>query len=427
MASTLTTFDAFLKEEYADASAVDRLVYKDHPCLDMYSKKDNDGGDQFVHPVLIGNPQGLGPTRTIAQSGSTQAFAGANTRGKKWVVPWGTYAASVEIGDQVIDASKQNFGAFLRNEKEEIDGLYRAFGDTMGYYIFADSGRHLAVGTESTGVITCSAGTETDIANIEVGQRLVASANDGTSSGHTLLGSGSLGYVFAVNKNAGTFTVATSAANAAAGTAGTPGSWTGTMYFFREGDFGPTGNTIFHGLGAWIPSSDPTSTSFNGVDRTEDITKLSGVRLTSGETSGLGLEQRLKKLVTKMAGRGGVGMPSHIFVNPEKWQQLADSLESRGTRPLDGGTGKFGYKKLELVAGGGMVQVYADRFCPVGTAFALDMSVCKLHSLSGFPKILNGDGLRMLRKSDSDNYEFRLVTYPGHVVASPGKCGRVAV
>lgn len=425
MASTLTTFDAFLKENYDDAEVV-RIVCKERPTLaKLIDPKPKLGsGDLWVVPAVISNPQGAAATLAKAQTASDQTGGGGNLKGIKWTIEWGNYAASVSVGDKVIQASRNNVGAFFENQKAEIDGLYNTFSDTMAAYVVGDVGHALTPGgfTESSG--TCTLANPDDIVNIRVGQLLVVSAANGNTSTDTLIGSCGVGYVIAVNPNAGTFTVSATSG----GSAGTPANWTGTMYAFIDGDFGGSGATrILNGLGAWLPLSDPSATAFEGVVRTTSVTALSGVRLAAADVAGLGIEQRLKKLVTRMRGRALGPGPTDIILNPEKWQALADSLESRGTRPLNGQIGQFNFQKIQLAAGGKLVDVWSDPFVPVGRAYAINMDYVELRSLSGFPAVVNGDGLTMLRKSTSNDYEYRLVSYPGFVVRAPGYCGVASV
>ncbi len=419
MPSTIEQFQAFLKEFYTKQQ-IANLTQKDRPLYARVKKDPNQSGDLYVHPIIIGNPQGLGATRSYAQTGSTQT-TGGNVRSTKWTCTFGDYAGSVDIGDKVIRASRNDVGAFMRNQKMEIDGLYEAFGDTMGYYVYSDAGRALGSGTISTGVITLA--NANDAVNFELGQILVASANDGTSSGHTLLGSPNLGYVVAVDRNDGTVTVSATSG----GAAGTPTNWTGTMYFFRSGDFGGSGATrIILGLGAWIPSSDPTSATFEGVDRSVDVARLGGIRLPAADISGLDVEQRVKLLATRMAGRAGSKAPKEFYMHPEVWQQLSDTLENRGVRDLGVKDAQFGYMSLKLATAGGIVDVFADKFCPSGTIWGLNLDWIYLGSLEDVPTVVRGDGLSMLRKSSSDDYEHRIVAYPSFCVSAPGYQGRVA-
>lgn len=418
MSSTLTTFDAFLKERYTKEK-VENLVNHKRITWALLSKDGDCSGDVFVEPIIIGDPQGLGATRAKAQTGAQQAGTGANVVGKKWQLTFGDYAGSVEIGEKVMRASKDDMGSFLRNKATEIDGLYNAFANTFCTYLFSNGGQACGTGTISTGVITLT--DPEAVANFHIGQILCASANDGSDSSHTLLGSGSLGYVIALDHENGKLTVSATSG----GAAGTPASWTGTMYFFRSGDFGGSGATdIFKGFGAWIPGSAPSSTSFYGVDRTiSDL--LSGCRVPSADYTPLGNEARIKKLVTRMTSRFGSPTPTHIALNPEKWQALADSLEARGTRPLDGKVGTMSYSKLVLAMSGDNVEIISDRFCPLTKCYALNMGHWKMRSYGPIPDVLKSDGLEMLRKSDADTYEHRLVAFPVLSTNAPSYNGTV--
>jgi len=421
MASTLVQFDAFLKEDYTK-DKIDDLSKKDRPLFGRVTREEDHSGDLYVHPVIISNPQGLGATVPKAQQGAQQASTtgGGNIYGRKWQVLFGDYTGSIEIGDKVIRASRNNAGAFLRNQATEIDGLYNAFGDTFSTYLYSNGGQSVTPGGFTIAAGVCTLVNADDVANIEVGQILVVSANDGSSAAHIILAGSAVGYVIAVNGNAGTFTVSATSG----GAAGVPTNWAGTMFGFRDGDFGGTGaNRIILGLGAWIPGTDPGATTFEGIDRTLNIARLSGVRLTSAEVANLSLEQRIKKLVTRMRGRNFGPGPTELYLNPEKWQTLADSLESRGTREI-GGDAKFNYDSIKLAVAGKRVEIFADPFCPFGTCFALHMPSIKLAAYDKIPFVLNGDGLEMLRKTTSNDYEHRIQAYPAFVVPAPGYCGR---
>jgi hypothetical protein len=430
-ASSMTTFAPFIKNYYNPGQVValtikNRIFY-------AKVKKSLGSGDLWVTPVIYANPQGLSATLANAQTVATSVTGGGSLQGKKWTSAFGDYSGVVDIGDKVIAASRDNVGAFFKNQTAEIDRLYEGFGDVMGNYFIGDAGHSVTPGTFtiSTGVCTCL--QPDDIIFVYVGSQLQASAGSGVTSSDTLLGAGSIGYVFAVNKNAGTFTVATSAANAAAATAGTPGSWTSTMYAFRLGDFGATAaagfTRIVLGLGAWVPAADPTGgVTFENIDRTNiAVTELSGVRMTATEIGGLNNEARLKRLCARMAGRAAAPPPTDIFLHPEKWQDLADSLESRGNRPLGEKIAGFNFQKITIATAAGMVDVWADRFCTFNAAFAVNFDYIEAKSYTGFPGVINQDGTDLLRLNASNDYEYRLTCYPAFQVKAPGFQGRVAM
>ncbi len=421
--STSTLLDGFLKDNY-DKEETARLVNDEHPYLDMVGTDKRGTGRRWIIPFIDGNPQGHAATVAGAQAAAESAMVGSVISGDDWQIPWGDYSDHVDIGHKVMAQTASDMGAFFEDKKEEIDGLYRGFADVMERYALGDSGHTLTAGgfTESTGVCTCT--NITEIVNFEKGMLIQASAAAGLSTSDSLLGSGSIGYVYAVNYNTGVFTVGTSAANAIANTAGTPASWTGTMYAFRNTDFGgtTTPNVIITGYGAWNPVSDPSSTTFMGINRAIDIVRRSGVRLTATQCLGLGVEDRIKKLCTAM---GYLGKPARkAMLHDIQWLALANSLEGRGQRPIENKVGSFSFPSLQLASPRGTVDVFSNRFMPPDTVYAFDPKGISLASLSGFPEVINGDGLDMLRKSDANVYEYRLYTGPGYAHRRPNMTGR---
>jgi len=424
LASTLITFDAFIKERYT-TEKIEDLTMSDRPLWAMMPKDDKCSGDNFIEPIIFGNPQGLGATLAKAQTASGLAGGAGNVKGRKWSLTFGDYSAVVEIGDKVMKAARDNFGSFLRNKAAEIDGLWEGFADTQSAYLYGNGGNTIGSGVLSSGVLTLD--NAEDVVNFEVGMPAVASANDGSDSSHTLLTG--TGYVISVNRSEGKVTFGNDPDDSLATNPNAAWLNGGSLiYVFRDGDFGGAGATpIFKGLGAWIPSSAPSTTdSHYGVNRSVDD-RLSGVRIPAAELSGKGREDRLKLLVTRIKGRfGGRGKLS-VFMNNEQWQALANELEDKGTRPVGGGTAKFNFDKIQLAAGGSTIDIYPDPFCPALTAWALALDTWKLRSYDAYPHVVNGDGLEMLRKIGSNDFEYRLVGYPTNSCRAPSFNGRVTL
>lgn len=422
MASTLVTFDAFIKERYT-TEKIEDLTKKERPLYAMIPTDEKCSGETFIEPIIFGMPQGVGATLGKAQTAAGLAGGAGNVKGRKWTLDFGDYLAVVEIGDKVMKAARDNFGAFLRNKATEIDGLWETFSDVNSTYLYGNGGRAIGSGTVTAGVLTLD--NPEDIINFEVGIPLVASTGDGSDPAHTLING--TGYSIKINRSEGKVELGNDSDDT---TATNPhADWDdGTIYIFRDGDFGGSGaTTIFKGIGAWIPSSAPSANdSFYGVNRSVDD-RLSGVRVPTAEIGTKGREDRLKLLVTRMKGRFGSRGKISIFVNNEQWQCLANELEDKGTRPISGGTAKFNFDKLEMAAGGATVAIYADPFCPANTAFALSLDHWKLRSYDAYPHVVNGDGLEMLRKVGSNDYEYRLVGYPSLSTRAPSFNGRIAL
>lgn len=421
----------FLKTKY-DKGKIPQQMFDEFPTLARIPKRSDGGGDYYSASVLIGNPMGLGATLAVAQAGGSQGSNYQDLKGKKWIVPWGDYSGSVYIEDKDIKRSRSNEVSFINWLDEQISGLQRSYLERMSILLFAEPGRYVATGTVGTGgnVGILALGNAADVAKIPIGAMLQASADDGTSTSHALLGSGSIGYVVARDLQAGTVSVSATAGSA---TPATPSSWTGTMYFFFNGDFGGTStpNTIFDGLGSWIPAAAPGATSFNNVVRNVAPVELGGFRLLSADVAGLGIRQRLTKLITLMHSRGTTPGVTDVILNPEKWQVLVDELQAQGSRVLDGAGFTANTNSIKLAIGGKVLDVVSDRHCPLATAYALTMprdgSNIVMPSIDELPHVINGDGLEMLRSTTANTYEHRLQGYPAMVVKAPGWCGRCPV
>ena len=423
----------FLKVKY-DNGKIPRQVYEKYPFLDAVPKFSDGGGLNFTTAVVTGNPQGIGSTLAIAQANAGLGGALSDFKGKQWIITYGDYNGSVVISDKDIKRARKNEDAFFNWFEEEIDGIWREFLSHMSYLMFTETGMYLASGTISSGIITLD--DPTAVIRFPIGATLQASTAAGASTSDSLITSGNIGYVFAVDQNAGTVTVATSAANALAGTAGTPTGWNGqTDYFWRQGDFGggSTPNVVFKGLGGWIPPTAPTTgDSWFNVDRSIDPARLAGFRLLAADVAGMSIRKRIKRAVAIINNRSTTPGITHVVLNKEKWQDLADELEAQGIRILETNERYgFGANSIALAAGGGVVEVIGDRACPYATGFALTMpkdgSNILMKSIDGFPHIIREDGLEIIRSATANDYEHRIAAYPAFVIKAPGWCGRFPV
>jgi len=197
------------------------------------------------------------------------------------------------------------------------------------------------------------------------------------------------------------------------------------MYFFRNGDFGGTSspNQIVDGFGAFVPATDPADT-FRNVVRTVYTVGRSGVRLTAAECAQLNNEQRIKKLYARMASMRGCKPGKIGMCHPIVWQSLAESFEARGQRVIDGKLGIANFSKIQIATAAGTIDIVPNKFMPIDAFYALNPDFLRIKHLDGFPKVVNGDGLQMLRSASANTYEHRIVSYPAHVVRAPGHQGR---
>ena len=146
--STATLLDGFLKDNY-DNEEIANLVNESHPFTDGLDTNKRGTGRRWIVPFIDGNPQGLASTVAGAQAAAETAMVGSVISGDDWQINWGDYSAHVDIGHKAMLMTRNDMGAFFEDKKEEIDGLYRGFGDVMERYLLADSGKALGSGTGS--------------------------------------------------------------------------------------------------------------------------------------------------------------------------------------------------------------------------------------------------------------------------------------
>lgn len=412
MASSLTTFAFAIKDRYTQKK-VENLTLADRPFLAMVPKDESFQGDTTHIPLIHGNPQGIaGASLSVAQTNAT------NVVGKKFQLTVGDYQGSVSIGDKAIKASRGNEGAFLRNKAAEIDGLYEQMADNLATYSYGNGGNSIGVisvlGTDDITLVDAS-----DSLFLEEGMEIVFSTADGEDSGDSLIASGANALVTAVNREDGVISF----------TAGELASVTGlavTDFMFREGDFkGDTSTVILFGLRAFLTNTSTPNVLY-GMTRTSDPQRLAGSRVPAADIAGRNIEERLQILGSYMIGRYKGPGPTHGFMNPEDWQNLAIALQSRIVAKPDTST-RFGFMALEVIMGGKQVKIYPDRFCPKGIFFALKMNNWKMHSMNKLIHPISEDGLSVLRASTTNDYEHRLVSYPALCTDAPGWSGRVAL
>lgn len=402
MASDLTTFDFALKEYYSESHIQD-LVCKDRPLLARLTKDTDFVGKVAPLPVKYGNGQGLGVTLAKAQSSASNAV------GQDFNVTVGDYHGVIEIGDKVMKASRNNMGAFAENKGEEIDGLIEGMLDQIAFAIYASgSGGSRGIrASASTNAITLTRAE--DAVHFEVG--MTVSAADGPDSTDTERSGTTT--VTAVDYVNGIVTLASAAAIT---------SFADGDHLFRDGDFNLSSN-LFYGLGSWIHETGTSVPALYGVTRSAS-SRLYGQRLLAAEVVGVSIEERLKRLCNRIYRITGKPVDS-IYVNPTQWMRLSNALESRRQgSTMTEKIGSFGFEALQLMTSHGVVKVFADRFCPLDIAYALRMDSCKLWSMDAVPHFVNGDGLQMLRKSGSNDYEVRIVAYPAFVLTRQDCHGR---
>jgi hypothetical protein len=393
MSLNLTTFAAALKQHYTN-DRVENMVYKDNPLLAMISKMEQFGGKNLPIPIIYANPQGRSASFSTAQSnkGSSQLKDFVLTRDRDYSL--------ASIDNETMEASKGDANAFLQAATVEIDGAIQSATRSLAISLYgtgSGSIGQVANGSFATTVLQLS--DIESVTNFEVGQILQVSATDGGGS----VRAGTL-EVAGVDRDAGTVTMTQNLSTGVAAIAQND-------FIFVEGDY----DAKIKGLRAWVPDSAPSSTPFFGVDRTSDVVRLAGVRY---DGSAQPIEEALVDAAARVAREGG--RPDHCFMSYDKFSDLEKALGSK-VQYIDLKTkAEIGFRGMLINGPRGPIKIIPDQNCPSDRAFMLQMDVWKLYSLGKAPRILDSDGLKMLREASADAVEVRVGYYGQLGCRAPG-------
>ena len=401
----LTAANAALKELYSDQE-VHNLVYDDNPLLALVKKNEDFGGKYKPIPIITGVSQGRSSAFATAQANITAPLI------ESFLLTVKPDYSVANISNQLLESARTNKQTFVEGAKLNVDAAIRTITLSQASAMYRSGtgsiGR-IGTGGVSTGVITLA--DPESVTQFEV--NMVLQCTTGTTDGGTPRAA--VGYVIAVDRTAGTVTVASSGLG---GNAATPGSWAASEYLLCQGD----SNAKMSGLDAWIPATAPASTAFYGVDRSADPVRLAGVRYDGSSQS---IEEALID-ASKFVAREG-GKPDYCFTSFTSYAALEKSLGTRIQYCDLKGPADIYFKGLRLNGFKGPINVVPDRNCPGSVAYLLQMNTWALESTGEVPHIIKGDGLDMIRVGTADAYEVRVVAYSNMACSAPGWNARVTL
>lgn len=406
MALDLTSFDAALKQHYTDDRIIN-MVYKDNPFLGLVSKMEDFGGRNLPIVNIWGNPQGRSVNFTRAQVRGQVT----NSRLDDFLLTRVKDYSIATIDNETLEASKNNANAFMEAATTEIDGainsLTRSIAVKMYRAGYGEVG-NIATGGISSATITLAQAE--DVTNFEVGMELDLSATlTGAVRAYGTSGNGLI--ITAIDRDAGTLTFGFNVTDA---TNGIPGATAGDFIFVR-GDHSGSVLTSIAGLGAWVPDTAPTSTAFFGVDRSQDVTRLGGLRF---DAASLPLEEALIKGAAR-SGREGAKL-DHYFMSYDKFEQLEKALGAKVQYVDSFATAEVAFRGISINGPRGMIKCIPDQNCPNNRIYGLSLDMWKLYSLGKAVRVIDTDGLQMLRQASADGVEVRYGFYGNLGCRAPG-------
>ena len=408
MALDMTSFDAALKQHYTD-DAVMNMTYSDNPFFALVPKMENFGGKNLPIPILYGNPQGRSATFATAQTlGASSASAIDDfvlTRVKDYAV--------ATIDNETLEASKGNANAFMEAATTEIDGTIRSLTRSLAIAMYRDGTGWIGqVTAEPTEAATTSITLlePNDVTNFEVGQTCVMYAATSGGSVKLFITGVSAATVLSVNRASGVVVFnQTYDAN---------GTIAANDYIFPSGDRG----LKLKGLDAWVPATAPDSTTFFGVNRALDSVRLGGNRF---DGSALPIEEALIEGAARAAREGA--KIDHYFVNYDTYSELQKALGAKVQYVDLKATAEVGFRGIQINGPRGPINVVPDQNALSDVAFGVQLNTWKLYSLGKAVRVIDGDGLQMLRQGTADGVEVRYGFYGQLGCKAPGNNIRVSL
>lgn len=403
MAMSATAVSALLKEMFPD-DVLQNLVYESHPFLAMVPKEEDAVGEYAKVPLIYGNPQNRSATFSNANAGTS------GTSLQAFLLTYAENYSIASVTGKVARASANNKGAFAKALELEMDGALKSLASDISSSLFRTSdGWKAQVNAEpaeaSTTVVYLK--NAEDVVGFEVGMVInIWSAASGGTQRNTD-GSDVSWTITNVDRDNGTITLDDAYTSS--------GTIAANDYIFIEGDRGEK----MSGLLDWIPASAPGATSFYGVNRSIDTSRLGGVRVSG---SALPIEDALLKLAARIGREGG--SPDVCFLSFSKYNELITALGAK-VQFTEFKLGEVGFAGVMIHGPKGAIKVYPDAHCPDNYGWMLTLKTWKLYSMGKAFQIDDLDGNKVLRSSSSDGVDIRCVSYANLGCHAPGFNGIV--
>lgn len=399
--ATVTALTNILKTRY-DQKVFHQLFYRKAAFVGQVDKDEKFGGNNARISLRYGAPQGGSFQMPIAMANVTSSsdVAFLLTRAKDFQVSG--------ISGEALAAGDGDENTIYNTLRGEMEGSMRNLNRSIQIASFRNGGGQRAqLNNSSVATTVGTLKTAADIVGFEVQMKVDLSVDDGYNNGGTLGGVRAAGplTVTALDRTAGTVTF-----NANINTL--TGATT-TDYLFRNGDYS-LGSA---GVQRWIPSTAPTTGDNHfGVDRSVDVVRLAGIRYTG---NGGNKEETLIDAAELASREGAEDLTA--FINNLDRADIVKSLGSKAMyEPVQSSDGDIGYRALNVEGPDGTIKVFSDVNVPRGNFFLLDMSTWRLKSAKGVPRILDDDGLKMLREANNDGYQWRMGGYFNWACEAPG-------
>ena len=173
------------------------------------------------------------------------------------------------------------------------------------------------------------------------------------------------------------------------------------------------------GLGGWLPTTAPTETSFEGVDRRNNPA-LYGLIFSAS-----GLTHFDAFIEASLTGSNWGAEIDQWLVNLGDYAIMCKDKDRVKTLPMKVGPYQAGFDGIEISGGKGSIKIVPSRFVPKGTSwggpFKNKKTGPKMKHNGKLVNVDNFDGREFSRLSASTGFEQRLYTRAALIVPAPAK------
>lgn len=392
--------DRFLHRRYTQLTSMETVTDRADPLLPLIEKPET-GGASINDGVLWGGPQGFSFDLAQAQDAATSVGQGG-AQTDEYNLAYGEYHGSVQVSSKGLAGSKGREDAYCTELASVMDTSLEAYGSIAMRKIFGPVGGSIGKillinGGGTGGELTLT--LKNDAFNIVPGMVLQAALLNGGTGVAPVARAGN-GYVFNVFPDGDVDTtmvrIATTGANAIAGTVGINAAWANGDFLYRAGDINGTdlSDKQIRSLQGFITLAQANDV-YNGLNRAQHP-GLSGFRLSANATNGLSIKERIERLVNVGRKQFNANKVDTIALGPDTWMELSQDVQDTGWQNFADkmviGTGA-----IQIFSANGPLTIYNSPHVLEADIWALTIKRLKIYTYDGFPGMEMGDGLKLLR------------------------------
>ena len=411
-----TTGAAFLQHFYSPGFVQNSVTAKASKIRAMCKKMPNGGGDFYTYLTSVDDVATGSADFATAQA---MAANSTSTIGSQFLLGWMESDEPVRVAGKIMAQTRNNNAAWTQALKYAMDSGLRIAAHRLSVAFYTRGFGELAQLASVSGA-TFKCLEPSHIFRFFKGQQLVYSS----SLDAAVLRSATAQTITAIDYANNLITMS--------GNLSVPGG-ANNDWAFTAGDRQNSATPAMLrpvGLDTYFP--DPTAAAADtnlsvvgGVNRANN-TRLYG-QFT--DATNMSIEDGLIDLLSQCIAVGNAEDSSGL-VAVIGFQQHAALTKQLGTNrryvEVPGSKGYVGFKTLALQVNGLDIPILSDRYCETPTGFVIAPKEFEIASLGQAPRLDNDGGVSpMLKISDDNGVEVRIVSYTQHGSKNPAICGRI--